>query len=38
MKILYFKDIRRDKLNNILFANIWFYMLIKIYGQSKLYE
>jgi hypothetical protein len=29
MKILYFENIRRDKLNNILFANIWFYILIK---------
>jgi hypothetical protein len=38
MKILYSKNIHRGKLNNILFANIWFYILIKIYGQSRLYE
>jgi hypothetical protein len=30
MKILYFKNIHWDKLNNILHANIWFYILIKI--------
>jgi hypothetical protein len=33
MKILYFKNISRNKLNNILFANICVYILIKIYGQ-----
>jgi hypothetical protein len=30
MKSLYFEDICQKKLNNILYANICFYILIKI--------
>jgi hypothetical protein len=29
MKNLYFKNIRRDKLANIIYSNICFYILIK---------
>jgi hypothetical protein len=29
MKILYFENIDRAKLNNILYANIYFYILLK---------
>jgi hypothetical protein len=41
MKIIYSENICRDKLNDFLFANIWFYILIKImiqvnYDPSKL--
>jgi hypothetical protein len=38
MKILYFKNSRRDKLNNILYTNIYFYILVENYDQSRLYE
>jgi hypothetical protein len=43
MKILYFENTRRDKLNSILFAiffhnNIYFYILVENYDQSRLYE
>jgi diadenosine tetraphosphate (Ap4A) HIT family hydrolase len=37
MKILYFKNIRRDKLNNILYTNIYFYILVENYDQNRLY-
>jgi hypothetical protein len=37
MKILYFENIRRDKLN-ILYVNIYFYILLENYDQSRLYE
>jgi hypothetical protein len=37
MKILYFKNARRDKLN-ILYANIYFYILVKNYDQNRLYK
>jgi hypothetical protein len=30
MKILYFENTRRDKLNNTLHANIYFYILVEI--------
>jgi hypothetical protein len=38
MKILYFENICRDKLNNILYAKILFYILIiKMYSQYEYY-
>jgi hypothetical protein len=37
MTILYFKNIRRDKLN-ILYTNIYFYTLVGNYDQSRLYD
>jgi hypothetical protein len=37
-KKIYLKNIDRDKLNNILYGNICYYILIEIYNQNKLYE
>jgi len=38
IKIGYFENIHWDKSNNILHVNICIYILVKKYGQSKLYE
>jgi hypothetical protein len=34
IKIVYFKNTRRDKSNNISYANICMYILVEKYGQS----
>jgi len=36
MKFLYFENVYRDESNTILYDIIYFYILLKKYGQSKL--
>jgi hypothetical protein len=37
MKVLYFESIHRNK-SNILYINIYLYILVIKYDQSRLYE
>jgi hypothetical protein len=36
--MVYFESTRRDKSNNISFINIYMYILIGKYGQSRSHE
>jgi hypothetical protein len=35
LKIIYFENTRRDISNNISYANIYMYILVEKYGQSR---
>jgi hypothetical protein len=38
IKCLYFENIHRDESNNFLYANVYFYILVEKYGQTKMCE